>query len=33
VVARVGYTIVTLAALGLSWFYFHWNLLGFNYYS
>jgi len=33
VVARVGYSIVTLAALALSWFYFHWNLLGFNYYS
>ena len=31
--ARIRYSFVTLAALTLSWFYFHWNLLGFNYYS
>ena len=31
--ARIRYSIVTLAALSLSWFYFHWHLLGFNYYS
>jgi CubicO group peptidase (beta-lactamase class C family) len=33
VAARVGYSIVTLAALALAWFYWHWNLLGFQYYS
>ena len=33
VAARVGYSIVTLAVLALAWFYWHWNLLGFNYYS
>jgi CubicO group peptidase (beta-lactamase class C family) len=31
--ARFRYTFVTLAALALTWFYFHWNLTGFNYYS
>jgi hypothetical protein len=31
--ARIRYSIVTLAALSLGWFYFHWHLLGFNYYS
>jgi len=31
--ARIRYSIITLAALSLSWFYFHWHLLGFNYYS
>jgi hypothetical protein len=33
VASRVGYSIVTVAALSLSWFYWHWHLLGFNYYS
>ena len=32
-ISRIGYSVVTLAGLGLSWFYYHWNLLGFNYYS
>jgi CubicO group peptidase (beta-lactamase class C family) len=31
--SRVGYSIITLAALSLAWFYWHWNLVGLNYYS
>lgn len=31
--SRIGYSLVTLAALALAWFYWHWNLLGLNYYS
>ncbi|QIB65085.1 serine hydrolase domain-containing protein [Kineobactrum salinum] len=30
--ARLRYTAVVIAALALSWFYYYWNLLGFNYY-
>jgi CubicO group peptidase (beta-lactamase class C family) len=33
VAARVGYSIITLAALALVWFYWNWNLLGFQYYA
>jgi len=31
--ARIRFTAVTLAALAMIWFYYYWNLLGFNYYS
>jgi len=31
--ARVRYTVVSLSALAMVWFYFYWNLLGFNYFS
>lgn len=30
--ARLRFSAVTLFALAMSWFYFYWNLLGFNYY-
>ena len=33
VISRIGYSSVTLVGLGLIWFYYHWHLLGFNYYS
>lgn len=29
--ARIRYTIVTLAALFMCWFYYYWNILGFQY--
>jgi len=29
--ARVRYTMVTLAALFMSWFFYYWNILGFQY--
>ncbi len=29
--ARLRYTVVTLAALALVWFYWYWNILGFQY--
>jgi hypothetical protein len=31
--ARVRFTIVTLCALFMCWFYFFWNILGFQYFS
>jgi len=31
--ARVRYTIVTLSALFMFWFYYYWNILGFQYMS
>ncbi|NIB45102.1 serine hydrolase [Pseudomaricurvus alkylphenolicus] len=31
--ARVRYSLVSLAALAMAWFYIYWNLLGFNYFS
>ncbi|TDG14699.1 class A beta-lactamase-related serine hydrolase [Seongchinamella unica] len=31
--ARVRYSLVTLCALFMAWFYYYWNLLGFNYFS
>jgi len=30
---RVRFSAVTLASLAMVWFYYYWNLLGFNYYS
>ena len=30
--ARLRFTVVTLAALALVWFYWYWNILGFQYY-
>ena len=32
VLARVRYSLIALAALYLSWAYYYWNILGFNYY-
>ncbi len=32
VFARVRYSIVAVAALFMAWFYYFWNILGFNYY-
>jgi len=29
--ARLRYTVVTLSALALVWFYWYWNILGFQY--
>jgi len=29
--ARARYTVVTLAALAMCWFYYYWNILGFQY--
>ncbi len=31
--ARVRYSLVTVCALFMVWFYYYWNLLGFNYFS
>ncbi len=31
--ARVRYSLVTLCALFMAWFYYYWNFLGFNYFS
>lgn len=31
--ARIRYSMVTLCALFMVWFYYYWNLLGFNYFS
>lgn len=31
--ARVRYSLVSLCALFMAWFYYYWNLLGFNYFS
>lgn len=31
--ARVRYSLVSLCALSMAWFYYYWNLLGFNYFS
>ena len=31
--ARVRYSVVSLAVLFTAWFYYYWNLLGFNYFS
>jgi len=30
---RVRYTLISLAALFIAWFYYYWNLVGFNYFS
>ena len=30
--ARIRFTVVTACALFTAWFYYYWNLLGFNYY-
>jgi hypothetical protein len=29
--ARLRFTVVTLCALFMSWFYYYWNILGFQY--
>jgi hypothetical protein len=29
--ARLRYTVVTLCALSMCWFYWYWNILGFQY--
>ena len=31
--ARVRYTLISLAALFIAWFFYYWNLVGFNYFS
>lgn len=31
--SRVSYSVVTLCALFAAWFYYYWNILGFNYFS
>ncbi|WP_417317784.1 serine hydrolase domain-containing protein [Emcibacter sp.] len=31
--ARTRYTVVTVCALLMAWFYFYWNIFGFNYFS
>jgi hypothetical protein len=29
--ARLRYTVVTLSALFMCWFYYYWNILGYQY--
>ncbi|MFC3051625.1 serine hydrolase domain-containing protein [Kordiimonas pumila] len=31
--ARVRFSLVTLAAVSMAWFYYYWNLIGFQYFS
>ena len=31
--ARVRFTVITLCALFMAWFYYYWNILGFQYFA